>query len=236
MKKQICLLLAIAMLVCCIPMSAFAADEAYYSVAGSDSLCGSGWDPTDSNNQMTLNAEGLYEKYYENVPAGTHEFKITNGSWEQNWGADGVPNGANIAITNEQVQNVRITFNDVTFEIAVELIDIAPYYVAGTDGLCGVGWDAGYAGNKMSLNAEGLYYKTFQNVQAGTHECKITNGSWDQNWGVGGANGGNYTFTTEEAHDVTITFNPDTLEIGHVLSEATEPSAPVVPVEYPINV
>ena len=121
-------------------MGAFAADEAYYTVAGSETLCGSNWNPEDSNNQMIPNAEGLYEKYYENVPAGTHECKITNGSWDANWGDNGEPGGAN------------------------------------------------------------------------------------------------YTFTTEEAHDVTIIFNPETLEIGHILAEATEPTTPVVPVEYPITV
>ena len=211
-------------------------EEKYYSVAGSDTLCGSGWNPADVNNKMTLNADGLYEKYFINVPAGTHEFKITNGSWSQNWGADGVPDGANISFTTEEVMNVRVTFDDVNLVIAYELIDIEPYYVAGSDSLCGVGWDPGYAENKMYLDADGLYKKTFQNVAAGTHECKITAGSWDTNWGVDGPNGSNYTFTTEEAHDVTITFNPETLEIGHILAEATEPALPPEPVEYDITI
>lgn len=72
MKKHICLLLAIAMLVCCIPFAALAAGEGYYTVAGYGTLCGSDWNPGDSNNQMTWNEEtGLYEKTFESVPAGT---------------------------------------------------------------------------------------------------------------------------------------------------------------------
>ncbi|MBQ7230431.1 MAG: hypothetical protein IJX04_05995, partial [Oscillospiraceae bacterium] len=236
MKKHICLLMAIAMLVCCIPFGAFAAEEGYYSVAGTGALCGSEWNPEDPNNQMTLNEEtGLYEKTFESVAAGTHQFKVTDGSWNNSWGADG--GSANYEFTTTEVKNIKITFNAETKEITVTEITIDPYYVAGSDGLCGVGWNPGYEANKMSLNAEGLYYKTFQNVQAGTHECKVTTGSWDTNWGADGVPGGaNYTFTTEQAHDVTITFDPETCMISHTLAEATEPSAPAEPVEYDIEI
>ena len=88
MKKLISLLLAIAMLVCCIPVSAFAADEAYF-VAGTAELCGNAWACNDEANKMTLNADGLYEKVYVSVPAGTHEFKVTDGTWDNSWGKDG---------------------------------------------------------------------------------------------------------------------------------------------------
>ena len=208
MKKLMSWLLVFAMLLSFVP-AGVSAEEGFYTVAGSDTLCGSGWNPEDTNNQMTLNADGLYEKYFINVPAGTHEFKITNGSWDKNWGADGVPGGANITFTTEKVMNVRVTFDAVNLVVAYELIEVADYYVAGSDGLCGVGWDPGYAGNKMFLDADGLYKKVFKCVQPGTHEYKITAGGWDTNWGADGVPGGaNITFTTTEAHDITITFDP----------------------------
>ena len=233
MKKHICLLMAIAMLVCCIPFSAFAADEGYYTVAGTEDLCGSGWNPEDSNNQMTLNAEtGLYEKTFESVPAGTHQFKVTDGTWTNSWGADG--GSANYEFTTTEVKNIKITFNADTKEITVTEITIVPYYVAGTEALCGVGWNPGYEGNKMSLNAEGLYYKTFKNVAAGDHEFKVTDGTWDNCWGD---NGNNYMFTTTEAHNITIFFNAETKEITYELSEATpEEEVPTEPVEYDIEI
>lgn len=81
MKKLISLLLVFAMLVCYIPANV-AAEDGFYTVAGTEGLCGSSWNPEDTNNQMTLNGEtGLYEKYYIDVPAGNHEFKVTDGSW-----------------------------------------------------------------------------------------------------------------------------------------------------------
>ena len=233
MKKTICLLMAIAMLVCCIPMGAFAAGEGYYTVAGTEALCGSGWNPEDSNNQMTWNeTTGLYEKTFESVPAGTHQFKVTDGSWSNSWGKDG--GSGNFEFTTTEVKNIKITFkDDDTHAITVEEITIEPYYVAGTDALCGVGWNPGYEANKMALNAAGLYYKTFKNVPAGDHEFKVTNGTWDKSWGD---NGGNYKLTTTEAHNITIFFNAETTEITYELSEATpEDDVPTEPVEYDIE-
>ncbi len=220
MKKLISLLLVFVMLLCYVPTSVFA-EEALYTVAGTEGLCGSGWNPGDTANQMTLNADGLYEKYYVDVPAGTHQFKVTDGTWSNSWGKDG--GSDNYEFVTTEVKNVRITFNAETKEIAVEIIDIAYYSVAGSSGLCGVGWDPAYADNKMSLGADGLYFKLFRGVAAGTHECKVTDGSWNNSWGNGG---NNYTFTTEELHDVTITFDPETQTVGHILSDPTAEPEP----------
>ena len=228
MKKLISLLLALAMLLCCVPVGALAVEEAFYTVAGTEELCGSNWMPEDTNNQMTLNADGLYEKYFINVPAGHHEFKVTVGNWGTCWGKD----GGNYAFDTEKVQNVRIIFNAETTEIAVELIDIADYYVAGSDGLCGVGWNPSYADNKMYLDADGLYKKLFKSVPAGTHELKVTDGSWNNCWGQ---DGNNYTFTTDAVYNVTVIFNAETKAISYELSEATAPD-PVEPVEYDITI
>ena len=202
--------------------------EALYVVAGTEGLCGSGWNPADENNKMTLNADGLYEKVFVNVPAGKHEFKVTDGTWDNSWGID----GGNYAIETEGLNNVVITFNAETFEIAVALIPVSFYTVAGSDALCGSGWNPGDAANQMFLDTDGLYKKLFKSVPAGTHECKVTNGTWDASWGV---DGGNYVFTTDDVYNVTIIFNEETKELTHELSEATAPD-PVIPVDYPITV
>ena len=327
MKKLISLLLAIAMLVCCIPVGVLAADEAYF-VAGTPELCGSNWACGDEANKMTLNADGLYEKVYVSVPAGTHEFKVTDGTWDNSWGKDGsnvkftldevqdvtitfnaetkeikvlanitetpaeyyvagtsslcgkdwdagyaankmarvsvgvyekvfynVPagayefkvtdgswsncwgdNGNNFVFTTDAEKNVTITFVEETKEITVTLSDVGlPRYVAGTEAMCGVGWNPGYEANKMVLGADGLYTKTFKCVPAGTHAFKVTDGTWSNCWGD---NGNDYTFTTDEAHDITITFNDDTKEINVILSEASEPDpiVPIDPADYDITI
>ena len=209
--------------------------EELYVVAGTGSLCGSDWNPGDTANQMTLNYEtGLYEKYYTNVPAGQHKFKVTDGSWSNCWG-NGQDGDGNTVFTTTEVQNVLITFNASSKEIVVTLIEVTPYYVAGTEGLCGVGWNPGYEGNKMTLGADGLYFKLFKSVPAGYHEFKVTDGTWNNCWGV---EGNNFVFETDDVYNVTIFFNAETKEITLALSEATEPDpiVPVDPSDYDITV
>ncbi len=105
-KRWLCLAIALVMVLGLLPMSALAADEVYI-VAGSGGLCGSEWDPTDTNNQMELQADGTYQKVYPEVPAGTYEFKVTDGSWDNSWG-----NGeANYIVTVYAVDDVTITFD-----------------------------------------------------------------------------------------------------------------------------
>ena len=79
MKKCISLLLVLVMVLSCVPVAVFAEDAAYY-VAGTASLCESNWNCSDPGNKMTLNEDGLYEKLFHSVPAGNHEFKITDGT------------------------------------------------------------------------------------------------------------------------------------------------------------
>lgn len=52
------------------------------------------WKPADASNKMT-EADGVYTISYENVSAGTYEYKFAaNGDWSDNWGYNGeTPNG-----------------------------------------------------------------------------------------------------------------------------------------------
>ncbi len=113
------------------------------------------------------------------------------------------------------------------------------YTVAGVAGLCGSEWDVSNTYNDMTLNSEtGLYEKTFTGIPAGDYECKVAlDHSWNQSWGTQG-NGefGNYSFSLTEEQNVTITFDPATGTVGHVLSASTGadpnlPSAPTVDFE-----
>ena len=82
-------------------------------------------------------------------------------------------------------------------------------YVPGT--FPGPSWDA--ASNQMTYDAElGLYVYTFANVPAANYEFKIAiNGSWNENYGVGGTrDGANIAVTVPQAMDVTVYYNPKT--------------------------
>ena len=87
------------------------------------------------------------------------------------------------------------------------------YYLTGDgDWTGGAAWDP-----KAALLEDGKI--TIANLPAGTYAFKITNGSWNQNWGfesvdascsnitVTGSDDGNVVFTTSSVGDVTIAFN-----------------------------
>ena len=84
-----------------------------------------------------------------------------------------------------------------------------PIFVPGT--FPGPSWDA--ASNQMTYDAElGLFVYTFKDVPAANYEYKIAiNGSWDENYGVGGVrDGANYAVTVPQQMDVTVYYNHTT--------------------------
>ncbi|MBL0884749.1 pullulanase-type alpha-1,6-glucosidase [Myceligenerans indicum] len=61
--------------------------------------CAGDWTPDCEAARLTLQDDGTYAGTFE-LPAGSYEFKVAvNGSWAENYGADGVRDGANIPYT-----------------------------------------------------------------------------------------------------------------------------------------
>ena len=97
--------------------------DAYY-VAGSGALCNDKeWDPGAAENVMTKGDDGIWSITYTNVPAGEYELKVTAGSWDNNWGANGVANGENVKITVEEAGDITVKFNPANNMISVYLGD-----------------------------------------------------------------------------------------------------------------
>lgn len=109
-----------------------------YIVAGSAGLCGTAWNTTDTNNQMTQNADGTYSITYSAVAKGSYEFKITgNGNWL--WPQD------NYALNLEYKSNVTVSYNPATGEgsVTVERIVEPETYVRA---------------DEVELSADSVYY------------------------------------------------------------------------------
>lgn len=101
MKRLLCVLLSLIFMISCFVVDVSATgvtpDEndvsltdvissgEIWTVAGAATLCGTNWDPSDSDNQMVWNEEKqIYEKVYTGVPVGTHEFMVVKGTtWEE---------------------------------------------------------------------------------------------------------------------------------------------------------
>ncbi len=113
-KKIISLLIAVMLVmtmatVAIVSTSALAEGETYY-VAGSGGLCGSDWNPADSNNQMTWK-DGIYEKVFTNVAAGSYEFCVVkDGMWDAGqWNLTGVAGYENNAHVTVDVAGSTVT-------------------------------------------------------------------------------------------------------------------------------
>ena len=110
----------------------------FFVIAGTDTLCGSGWDPTDMNNELVYNEETrLYEKTYTDVAAGTYSFKVTtDGQWDLadfNLVGDAKFGGPDATITvAEDASTVKVVFdyqrayvwiNDEQVKVEVEVVE-----------------------------------------------------------------------------------------------------------------
>lgn len=110
--------------------SAFALSaDGIYVVAGSGGLCTSEWDPTDTNNQMTYNAEkDIYEKIYTDVAADTYQFKVTSnyqwGEGEFNEYGDASYGGDNVVFDVEEDGSTVV----IGFDGEKVLVDVVASY------------------------------------------------------------------------------------------------------------
>lgn len=221
MKK---LFLMLAMLVASV---ATAMAQDVYVVAGCAELCGSTWDPGDTDNQMTLQSDGTHAKTFTNVAVGTdYSFKVVKKSQngEQEW--IGNADGTNVVFSVASVCDVTITFNPFDYSITVTGSGVQAY-VFNVEKVIAVGngagawlndatWDPNADVNKMTEVADKVYEISFDNVPVGEdYMVKFaTNGTWTDNFGgffeASGKesdaiyNSGNITFNLEKAGTVKL--------------------------------
>ena len=181
-----------------------------YYVAGEAALCGVDWDPCDPNNKMSdENSDGIYTITYENVAAGTYQFKVTDGTWNESWGDPNSDYGVNNYQLTVPTDNstVEIQFDTATKLITVVINGESPtpsdreYYVAGSFN----DWNPCDEAYKMIDQEDGTYALSFV-LPAGDYELRVTTGSWDIFWG-GNNEYGNFDFTVTRECTVTVIFD-----------------------------
>ena len=167
--------------------------EVTYGVAGdSADVFGSGWDPTNTANDMTKGEDGVYSITYKDVQAQDISFKVvTNHSWNPSygWGT------GNYVIKVTEACDVTIKFDPATETITVEgenveIMNFSPdvietMYVTGNDAnVYGEAWNP--STNKMTEVSKGVYEIFFEDVEDGQLQAKFcVNGSWTFNFGAG---------------------------------------------------
>ncbi len=191
------------------------------------------WDPSDQKTRMKYIGNGKYELQGK-LPAGDYEFKIAlGGSWSENYGDKGQPNGANIALHLNSAQNVTFDYDGITHLVTYTYAGMAEppagkketivveqqrkIMVAGNlQRQLGAAkdWDPSDMKTQMKDLGHGFYSYT-TNLLAGSYSYKIAvNGSWNENYGLNGnADGSNLQLTLAKPQAVTFYYNDTTHKI-----------------------
>jgi glycosidase len=199
-------------------------DPATVTVVGSlqsELGCAGDWQPECATTHLTYDAADAVWQGTWTVPAGAYEFKAAlNGGWDENYGANAAPGGANILLNLAASTSVKFYYSHETHWVTSNqnsVIAVAPGSFQSELG-CPGDWDPSCLRSWLQdPDGDGNY--TFQTtaLPAGSYEGKVAlNESWDVNYGQGGAqNGPNYAFVVF-APGSTVTFSYNST--SHVLN------------------
>lgn len=198
-----------------------------WTVAGVADLCGSEWDPADTNNDMTTEDKVTYKWTKQNVPLNKdtpYGFKVCP---DHDWtgalgGAAGGQTSDNyeIYVSEPGLYTVEITINANEQTIAVSTTKTGDHSFAektwticGKAELCGSEWDPADTTNDMIKTNEGEFTLVRRNValiKDTEYEFKVAaNHTWAESYG--NDMGGNQVFKLDEGledgnYDVTFYF------------------------------
>lgn len=82
---------------------------------------GTDWAPADGATIMKPDGKGNFV-FTGKLPKGNYEYKIAiGGSWNENYGEDGAPDGANMKLSLTKESTCTFTFDGITHEVTVEV-------------------------------------------------------------------------------------------------------------------
>ena len=188
--------------------------------------CAGDWDPACEKAKLTLRADGVWAGTFD-LPAGDYEYKAAvNGSWAINYGANGVPDGPNIAISHS---GGPISFyfdprTNIVQSTAEGPIVTLPGSLQDELG-CAGDWAPDCLATLMADgDRDGVYEFSTAGLPTGAYEVKVAHGlSWAENYGADGArDGANIGFSATEGKVTAFRYTLAT----HVL-EVTADDAPL---------
>jgi pullulanase-type alpha-1,6-glucosidase len=190
--------------------------------------CAADWAPDCDQAQLTRDEDDQVWKGTYTLPAGEHAYKAAiNKSWDENYGAGGTPNGANISYT---APTGPVTFyyehgrHFVTSDAQGPIVTV-PGSLQSELG-CPGDWQPDCMLPWLTdQDGDGTFSWSTNKIQAGSYEVKVAHGlSWDENYGAGGSpNGGNILVSVPESGlVVTFSYNLAT----HVLTVTTSKPGP----------
>ncbi|MBT2534387.1 alpha-amylase [Arthrobacter sp. ISL-48] len=160
------------------------------------------WDPACPQARMTLDPADNIWRLTVAMPAGHYEYKAAlNGSWDENYGADGVLNGNNIVLDHPGGP-VTFRYDNRTHVLGPVYASQQPQAVAAAGSLdmalgCAADWDPACGQAQLTLDPADLVWKlSVPALPAGTYEFKAAlNRGWTENYGANGVpNGANIVY------------------------------------------
>ena len=189
----------------------------------SEAGCAGDWDPLCVATRLTYDAaDGAWQGTF-NLPAGSYEYKVAiNGSWDENYGANAAPGGANILLDLGAPMAVKFYYSHETHWIADsvnKVIATVPGSYQSELG-CPGDWQPDCLRSWLQdPDGDGTYTFSTTGLPAGDYEGKTAlNESWDVNYGQGGVqNGANLAFTVPNNGRASFSYDAAT----HVLTITT---------------
>jgi glycosidase len=202
--------------------------------ANTEMGCAADWAPDCPQAQLTLDANDEIWKGTFTLPAGPYAYKAAiDQTWDENYGAGAVRDGANIEFTSDGVTPITFFYDHRTHYVtstAQALPSQALVVTAAGSFQSEMGCPADWAPECMRSwlqdpDGDGIASLATVQVPAGTYEVKATVGrSWDENYGDGGVPNGNNIPFTVPADGLVTTFAFDTTT--HVLTVSVAAAKP----------
>jgi pullulanase-type alpha-1,6-glucosidase len=170
--------------------------------------CPGDWQPDCARAGLALDpADGVWKGTFS-LPAGDYQYKAAvNGSWDENYGAGGVPGGPDIAYRTAGGP-VSFYYDPATHWVTSDAE--GPIVTAPGSFTSELGCPGDWAPDCMRSwlqdpDGDGTFTYSTTAIPAGQYEVKVAHGlSWAENYGAGGAPGGaNIGFAVAEDGDRT---------------------------------
>ena len=183
--------------------------------------CPSDWDPLCLRAWLQdPDGDGIY-RFSTRLPAGSYEVKAAIGeSWDENYGAGGARNGANIPFTvPTDCAEMVFTYDSSSHVLSVAPAGPAPQptsvTIAGSfqsEVGCSADWQPGCDATHLGFDVEDGVWQGSFDVPAGSWEYKAAlNDAWDENYGANATrNGPNISLSLAEARTVKFYYDHQT--------------------------
>ncbi len=187
--------------------------------------CPGDWQPECVSTQLSYDADDDVWQGTWDIPAGEWEYKAAlNGNWDENYGLNATPGGANIPLVLSDTTTVKFYYDDKTHWVTDNQYSVIATAAGSFQSEMGCPGDWSPDCLRSWLedpDGDGVYSFVTTAIPVGNYEVKAAlNESWDVNYGAGCAPGGaNIPFSVaEDGTEIYFEYRADT----HCLTVSVE--------------